>query len=55
MKELTFNEWQEHLAIELQKNYLKLNLIRNEKLQTIPRREPRNLRRVQKVRVSANK
>jgi hypothetical protein len=55
MKDLTFNEWQENLSKQLELNYLKLNLIKNEKLQTIPRREQRNLRGVQEVRVSANK
>lgn len=30
MKELTFNEWQAHLAKELQNNYRKLKLIKQE-------------------------
>lgn len=30
MKELTFNQWQEHLAKELQKNYIKLKLIKKD-------------------------
>jgi hypothetical protein len=31
MKELTFNQWQAHLSKELEKNYRKLKLIKNEK------------------------
>lgn len=31
MKDLTFNEWQENLSKQLELNYKKLNLIRNEK------------------------
>jgi hypothetical protein len=46
MKELTFNQWQEHLAKELQNNYRKLKLIKDEKLQKVPRRKPANLYRV---------
>ena len=37
MKELTFNQWQEHLAKELQKNYVKLKLIK---------KDERNIRRI---------
>jgi hypothetical protein len=33
MKELTFNQWQEHLAKELQNNYRKLKLIKIDKKQ----------------------
>jgi hypothetical protein len=55
MRDLTFNEWQAHLANELQKNYRKLKLIKDEKLQTISRAKSRSLRGVQEVRVSANK
>lgn len=38
MKELTFNEWQAHLAKELQNNYRKLKLIKDENLQKVSRR-----------------
>ena len=31
MKDLTFNEWQANLSKQLEKDYKKLNLIRNEK------------------------
>jgi hypothetical protein len=55
MKDLTFNEWQANLSKQLEKDYKKLNLIRNEKLYKISRRESRGLRSVQEVRVSANK
>jgi hypothetical protein len=55
MKDLTFNEWQENLSNQLEKDYKKLNLIRNEKLQTISRRKSRSIRGIQEVRVSANK
>ena len=44
MKELTFNEWQAHLQKELQNNYRKLKLIKDEKLPTIRSRKQRNLR-----------
>lgn len=46
MKELTFNQWQEHLSKELQKNYRKLKLIKDEKLQKVSRRKSTNLHRV---------
>jgi len=49
MKELTFNEWQAHLSRELQNNYRKLKLIKNEKLRKISQREQAHLRGVQKV------
>jgi hypothetical protein len=55
MKDITFNEWQENLSKQLELNYKKLNLIRNEKLHKIPRRKSGSLRGVQKVRISANK
>jgi hypothetical protein len=55
MKDLTFNEWQENLSKQLELNYKKLNLIRNEKLYKISRRESGGLRGIQEVRVSANK
>ena len=46
MKELTFNQWQEHLAKELQNNYRKLKLIKDEKLQKVSRRKSTNIHRV---------
>jgi hypothetical protein len=55
MKDLTFNEWQENLSKQLEKDYKKLNLIRNEKLHKVSRIKSRGLRGVQEVRVSANK
>jgi hypothetical protein len=47
MKELTFNEWQAHLSRELQNNYRKLKLIKDEKLSKVSRRKSSNLQRVQ--------
>ena len=44
--ELTFNEWQAHLSKELEKNYLKLKLIKNEKLQPVRQRKSSSLRRI---------
>lgn len=46
MKELTFNQWQEHLAKELTKNYRKLKLIKDEKLQKVSRRKSSHIHRV---------
>lgn len=47
MKELTFNQWQAHLAKELQNNYRKLKLIKDEKvIQKVSRRKSTNLHRV---------
>jgi hypothetical protein len=46
MEKLTYNEWQKHLARELQKNYLKLKLIRNANIRTVPQQKPTDLRRV---------
>lgn len=30
MREMTFNQWQEHLANELKKNYIKLKMIKSD-------------------------
>ena len=49
MKELTFNEWQAHLSKQLESDYRKLKLIKNEKLRKISQREQTHLRGVQKV------
>jgi hypothetical protein len=46
MKKITFNEWQDHLTKELQKNYRKLKLIQNEKFQELSRKQSANLHRV---------
>jgi hypothetical protein len=51
MKALTFNEWQDHLAKQLQKDYKKLyhtpKFKSNEnKLQKVSSREPADLHRV---------
>jgi hypothetical protein len=46
MKKITFNEWQEHLTKELQKNYRKLKLIQNEKFQELSRKQSKYLSRV---------
>ena len=46
MKQLTFNEWQAHLSRELENNYRKLKLIKDEKLSKVSQRKSRNLSRV---------
>jgi len=46
MKELNFNQWQAHISKELDKNYRKLKLIKDEKLQTVRPRKSTNLQRV---------
>lgn len=46
MKKITFNEWQDHLTKELQKNYRKLKLIQNEKFQELSRKQSKHLSRV---------
>lgn len=46
MKQLSFNEWQKHLAKELEKNYRKLKLIKDANIQPVPQQKPTNLRRV---------
>jgi hypothetical protein len=46
MKELTFNQWQAHLSKELEKNYRKLKLIKDEKLQKVSRGKSTKLHRV---------
>lgn len=46
MEKLTFNQWQAHLSKELEKNYRKLKLIKDEKLQKVSRRKSTNLHRV---------
>ena len=55
MRELTFNEWQSHLSKQLETDYKKLKLIKDEKLHKISRIKSRGLRGVQEVRISANK
>lgn len=42
--ELTFNEWQAHLSKELEKNYVKLKLIKDAKLQTVRQRKSNRVR-----------
>ena len=41
MEKITFNQWQAHLAKELNKNYLKLKLIRQDErnIRTISRKK----------------
>lgn len=46
MKELTFNEWQAHLSKQLEEDYRKLKLIKDEKLSKVSRRKSTNLQRV---------
>jgi hypothetical protein len=36
MRQMTFNQWQEHLAKELKKNYVKLKMIKPDE-RNIPR------------------
>jgi hypothetical protein len=55
MKDLTFNEWQANLSKQLENDYRKLKLIKDEKLHKVSRIKSRGLRGVQEVRVSANK
>jgi hypothetical protein len=54
MKQLTFNEWQAHLSRELENNYRKLKLIKDEKLSKVSRKQSRNLQRVQAFSQDAN-
>ena len=46
MKELTFNEWQANLSKQLEEDYRKLKLIKDEKLSKVSRRKSTNLQRV---------
>jgi len=39
MKELTFNEWQAHLSKQLESDYRKLKLIKDEKLRKVSQRK----------------
>jgi hypothetical protein len=54
MKQLTFNEWQAHLSRELENNYRKLKLIKDEKLSKVSRRKSAHLPRVQAFSQDAN-
>ena len=47
-KGLTFNEWQAHLSNELNKDYKKLKLIKDENICKVSRGKPSNLHRVSK-------
>lgn len=46
MKQLTFNEWQAHLSKQLESDYRKLKLIKNEKFRKVSRRKSAHLSRV---------
>jgi hypothetical protein len=46
MKQLTFNEWQAHLSKQLESDYRKLKLIKDEKFRKVSRRQSGNLQRV---------
>lgn len=46
MKQQSFNDWQKHIAKELEKNYRKLKLIRNANIRTVPQQKSTDLRRV---------
>jgi len=46
MKQQSFNDWQKHIAKELEKNYRKLKLIRDANIRTVPQQKPTDLRRV---------
>lgn len=46
MKQQSFNDWQKHIAKELEKNYRKLKLIRNANIRTISQQKSTDLRRV---------
>jgi hypothetical protein len=46
MKQQSFNDWQKHIAKELEKNYKKLKLIQDVNIRTISRQKPSDLRRV---------
>lgn len=54
MKQLTFNEWQAHLSKQLDLEWEKLKLIKNEKFRKISQRESAHLSRVQEVSKDAN-
>ena len=46
MKQQSFNDWQKHIAKELEKNYRKLKLIRDVNIRAVPQQKPTNLRGV---------
>lgn len=41
MNQITFNQWQEHIAKELRKNYVKLKMIKSDErnIRTVPRKK----------------
>ena len=41
MNQITFNQWQEHIAKELRKNYVKLKMIKPDErnIRTVPRKK----------------
>jgi hypothetical protein len=46
MKQQSFNDWQKHIAKELEKNYRKLKLIKDANIRTVPQQKSTNLRGV---------
>lgn len=46
LNNISFNQWQNHMANELKKNYLKLKLIQDEKFHKIRHGKPSRLPRV---------
>jgi len=54
-KELTFNQWQEHLTKELDLAYKKLKLRKNENISPVSFRESENLSGVRENSISINK
>lgn len=46
MKQLTFNEWQAHLSKQLELDYKKLKLIKNDKFRKVQPRKSSDLYRV---------
>jgi len=41
MQKITFNQWQDHISKELNKNYIKLKLVKTDErnIRTVPRKK----------------
>jgi hypothetical protein len=55
LKELTFNQWQDHLSNELDLAYKKLKLRKDENVQTVQSGKSTDLSGVRKDSISINK
>ena len=55
VKKLNYTEWHLHIARELEKDYRKLKLTKNENIQRVLQPKPEHLRGIQESSIQPNK